>query len=425
VVAAYGWDDLIDKLQHGFYTTKQGERFTIHPDARAEILARLLALNHERYAEEVAQGLHDKKQPKRSTPKRRRHSKSQPSTPTLFDTEKAPSLPGSLHGGVPPMEASQLHRRTPLSDAGVPARKSRIDHVRFIPASSVQSSFEITIDHKLEARFPQFIESLVRSCIKVQQYAIECFRDAIWDELKERFKDAFEWQGEGDFTLLGTEYTLSINANDADALGYGTLACRFRKARAPAGAQDYVEDSRTWNESLTTNAVSVAAEASLKDFVPIVLELAERLVANVNMWLERRLTRINEEAGTKALCQIQELLTRTFGETAKQIYLYAYGLIDEQFRGSYLLNDKLFGSVVARIKAALSHEISRAQQIAALIGTAMDIDMTESRKALMANKWKVLPPPQGPRLYKGTHRALVKGEEPMYGGHLLPGAEKV
>jgi hypothetical protein len=156
-----------------------------------------------------------------------------------------------------------------------------------------------------------------------------------------------------------------------------------------------------------------------------VLELAERLVANVNMWLERRLTRINEEAGTKALCQIQELLTRTFGETAKQIYLYAYGLIDEQFRGSYLLNDKLFGSVVARIKAALSHEISRAQQIAALIGTAMDIDMTESRKALMANKWKVLPPPQGPRLYKGTHRALVKGEEPMYGGHLLPGAEKV
>ncbi|HEX8876111.1 MAG TPA: hypothetical protein VF777_05135 [Phycisphaerales bacterium] len=59
VVAAYGWDDLIEKLRHGFYPTKQGERFTIHPDARAEILARLLALNHQRYAEEVAAGLHD------------------------------------------------------------------------------------------------------------------------------------------------------------------------------------------------------------------------------------------------------------------------------------------------------------------------------------------------------------------------------
>ncbi len=61
VVAAYGWDDQIEKLQHDFYPTNQGERFTIHPDARKEVLARLLALNHERYAEEVAAGLHDEK----------------------------------------------------------------------------------------------------------------------------------------------------------------------------------------------------------------------------------------------------------------------------------------------------------------------------------------------------------------------------
>jgi hypothetical protein len=47
-------------LRHGFYPTKQGERFTIHPEARAEILARLLALNHQRYAEEVKAGLHAK-----------------------------------------------------------------------------------------------------------------------------------------------------------------------------------------------------------------------------------------------------------------------------------------------------------------------------------------------------------------------------
>ena len=57
VATAYGWDDL--DLQHGFHQTAQGVRFTISEDARREVLGRLLALNHERYAEEVAAGLHD------------------------------------------------------------------------------------------------------------------------------------------------------------------------------------------------------------------------------------------------------------------------------------------------------------------------------------------------------------------------------
>lgn len=59
VAAAYGWDDLA--LGHGFHETKQGIRFTISEAARREVLQRLLKLNHERYAEEVKQGLHDKK----------------------------------------------------------------------------------------------------------------------------------------------------------------------------------------------------------------------------------------------------------------------------------------------------------------------------------------------------------------------------
>ena len=59
VAVAYGWSDL--DLGHGFHETKQGTRFTISESARREVLARLLKLNHERYAEEVAQGLHDKK----------------------------------------------------------------------------------------------------------------------------------------------------------------------------------------------------------------------------------------------------------------------------------------------------------------------------------------------------------------------------
>jgi len=48
-------------LVHGFHETKQGVRYTISEPARREVLARLLKLNHERYAEEVKQGLHEKK----------------------------------------------------------------------------------------------------------------------------------------------------------------------------------------------------------------------------------------------------------------------------------------------------------------------------------------------------------------------------
>lgn len=48
---AYGWEDVV--LGHGFHNTKQGIRRTISQDAQREILDRLLALNHERYAEEA------------------------------------------------------------------------------------------------------------------------------------------------------------------------------------------------------------------------------------------------------------------------------------------------------------------------------------------------------------------------------------
>jgi hypothetical protein len=59
VAAAYGWTDLA--LSHGCHETKQGIRFTISELARREVLQRLLKLNHERYAEEVKQGLHGTK----------------------------------------------------------------------------------------------------------------------------------------------------------------------------------------------------------------------------------------------------------------------------------------------------------------------------------------------------------------------------
>lgn len=58
VAAAYGWQDL--ELGHSFHETKQGTRYTISEEARREVLGRLLKLNHERYAQEVAAGLHEK-----------------------------------------------------------------------------------------------------------------------------------------------------------------------------------------------------------------------------------------------------------------------------------------------------------------------------------------------------------------------------
>jgi type I restriction-modification system DNA methylase subunit len=64
VLEAYGWQDVL--LRHDFYEVdylpeNDRIRFTIHPDARKEILKRLLELNHQIHEEEVKAGLWDKK----------------------------------------------------------------------------------------------------------------------------------------------------------------------------------------------------------------------------------------------------------------------------------------------------------------------------------------------------------------------------
>ncbi|MEU4347168.1 DNA methyltransferase [Streptomyces sp. NPDC023838] len=48
VMAAYGWEDV--PLDHGFHTYRQMERWTVSPEARVEILDRLLEENHRRAA---------------------------------------------------------------------------------------------------------------------------------------------------------------------------------------------------------------------------------------------------------------------------------------------------------------------------------------------------------------------------------------
>ena len=61
VARAYGWDDL--DLEHGFHAVpylpdNDRIRFTISDRVRLEVLHRLSELNHQRYEEEVSQGLH-------------------------------------------------------------------------------------------------------------------------------------------------------------------------------------------------------------------------------------------------------------------------------------------------------------------------------------------------------------------------------
>jgi len=67
-IRAYGWEDRIEAvggLDHGFHKVGREIRYTIGPAAQREVLDSLLELNHERYAEEVAQGLHGDKAAKK------------------------------------------------------------------------------------------------------------------------------------------------------------------------------------------------------------------------------------------------------------------------------------------------------------------------------------------------------------------------
>lgn len=67
VLEAYGWSDI--QLRHDFYEVdylpeNDRIRYTIHPDARKEILKRLLELNHKIHEEEMKAGLWEKKRTK-------------------------------------------------------------------------------------------------------------------------------------------------------------------------------------------------------------------------------------------------------------------------------------------------------------------------------------------------------------------------
>lgn len=106
VAAAYGWSDL--DLGHGFHPTKQGERYTLSEPARRTVLDRLLALNHQRYAEEVKAGLHEKRAAKTKRSK------------TKVITPMAPSAGDEFQFGLGLASSASVERELP-TDMRLPA----------------------------------------------------------------------------------------------------------------------------------------------------------------------------------------------------------------------------------------------------------------------------------------------------------------
>jgi hypothetical protein len=99
-------------LNHGFHETKRGVRHTISETARREVLDRLLELNHQRYADEVAAGRHDKKASKPAARRSRQAPTGAPVQPDLFDTMQ-PDLfelpPAPADGPAPILAFLQTH----------------------------------------------------------------------------------------------------------------------------------------------------------------------------------------------------------------------------------------------------------------------------------------------------------------------------
>ncbi len=98
VLAAYGWHEPSDDgpaidLRHDFYEVdylpeNDRTRYTIHPDARRELLKRLLLLNHKRHAEEQAAATSQTSKPSPKISKKK-SSAAKATGPSLF-TEESP-----------------------------------------------------------------------------------------------------------------------------------------------------------------------------------------------------------------------------------------------------------------------------------------------------------------------------------------------
>ena len=104
VLRAYGWEDL--ELGHDFHPVpylpdNDRIRFTLSERARLEVLRRLSELNHERYAQEVAQGLHGRTTGRIASRSSQgpRTTSSEPVQPA-FDFDASPSPTSCANGPI-------------------------------------------------------------------------------------------------------------------------------------------------------------------------------------------------------------------------------------------------------------------------------------------------------------------------------------
>lgn len=98
VLAAYGWHEPSDDgpaidLRHDFYEVdylpeNDRTRYTIHPDARRELLKRLLLLNHKRHAEEQIAAKKSASSGGKNIEKRATKKAARSTGPSLFDEEQ-------------------------------------------------------------------------------------------------------------------------------------------------------------------------------------------------------------------------------------------------------------------------------------------------------------------------------------------------
>jgi hypothetical protein len=145
---AYGWQDL--NLEHAFYdvdTLPENDRtrYTISPAARKEVLKRLLALNHERAAEEKA----------KANPKKEKKEKA-PKVPRVEDKQQLGFFAESAVEKKVGEEASSTKRG--------PGRPPKA-------AGDVSSTAEAVSN--LRARYPEAMDDMERTALNIEHYLRE------------------------------------------------------------------------------------------------------------------------------------------------------------------------------------------------------------------------------------------------------------
>jgi hypothetical protein len=285
--------------------------------------------------------------------------------------------------------------------------------MKYRSSESLQDGLEVEVNTKLSDRFTALNEPLVQTCSAVQLYSLDLMKAYLLTELKLRYKTEFNVKSSHDkyahFEFKKIVYLLTIGA--ADILGDGTIGLRI--APVDQVTKSVISTRQRWDGSLTFNGIFCKIDISLKHFVEAAIDVIKRVNRATNGWLEQQLLELNRRSGNDALRAISSCFRREFGALADSMILYPYTAVQGRFIGQYAMGDSLFGELIDRIKRALATSIPRAQKIAAMMEGQLDIDLTESGKALASGS-KLEVPNIEPRKYSYSSRALFEAEKDYF-----------